>query len=73
MQNLLKTLGDVLKEDKRCVVEGELNKAKIEELGLELDAELLKSLMGHDSLKKHFFTPVGDILVFVRQQVAPFY
>lgn len=64
MQNLLKTLGEVLKEDKRCVVEGELNKAKIEELGLELDAELLKCLMGQDSLKKHFFTQVGDVLVF---------
>lgn len=64
MQNLLVTLAEVLKEDKRCVVEGELNKAKIEELGLELDAELLKRLMGHDSLKKHFFTPVGDVLVF---------
>lgn len=64
MQNLLKTLGEVLKEDKRCVIEGELNKVKIEELGLELDAELLKRLMGHGSLKKHFFTAVDDILVF---------
>lgn len=65
MQNLLNdNLKTVLQADPRCMVDGELNKVKVEELSLEMDSGLLKLLLADPALKKHFFTPVDDIQVF---------
>lgn len=65
MQNLLNdNLKTALKTDPRCIVDGELNKVKVEELALEMDSGLLKLLMSDPALKKHFFTQVDDIQVF---------
>ena len=65
MQNLLNdNLKTALQADARCMVDGELNKVKVEELALEMDADLLKLLMSDPALKKHFFTEVEDVQVF---------
>jgi len=64
MTTLEDTLLDTLKSDKRCVVEGQLNKAKIEELALELDPALLKAVLSNKKLKEHFFTEIDKITVF---------
>ena len=64
MQNLLTILQESLKEDPNFFVDGGLNKSKIEERALELDASLLKHLLANPTLKKHFFTTVDDVQVF---------
>lgn len=45
MQNLLEQLKKVLAEDERLVSEGEILKNKVIELGIKLDAGLLKLLL----------------------------
>jgi len=64
MQNLLNDLKHLLLQDKRLVVQGKLLKNKIIELGLQLDPSLLKMLISHPRIKKHFFQEVEKILVF---------
>lgn len=64
MQNLLDDLKEALKGDERLVVEGNLNKAKIEDLALNMDATLLKTLLANDLLKEHFFQEVDGVLIF---------
>lgn len=64
MQNLLDDLKGLLQQDERLVVDGKLLKNKIIELALQLDPNLLKMLLSHDSIKKHFFKDVEGILVF---------
>jgi len=64
MQNLLNDLKDLLQQDDRLVVDGKLLKNKIIELGLQLDTSLLKMLLSHPSIKKHFFQEVEKVLVF---------
>ena len=64
MQNLLNELKDLLQEDDRLVVDGKLLKNKIIELGLQLDATLIKLLLLHPGIKKHFFQEVENILIF---------
>jgi adenine-specific DNA-methyltransferase len=64
MQNLLHELKDLLQKDERLVVEGKLLKNKIIELGLQLDPSLLKMLLSHPNIKKHFFQDVEKIFVF---------
>ena len=64
MQNLLNDLKELLQQDERLLVDGKLLKNKIIELGLHLDASLLKMLLSHPSIKKHFFQEVEKILVF---------
>jgi adenine-specific DNA-methyltransferase len=64
MQNLLRDLIDILKNDDRLVVEGKLLKNKVIELGLQLDKSLIKSLLQNPSITKHFFEEIDDILVF---------
>lgn len=64
MQNLLEELKELLQKDDRLVVEGKLLKNKIIELGLQLDPSLLKMLLSHDSIKKHFFQEIDKIVVF---------
>lgn len=64
MQNLLDDLKELLQEDERLIIDGKLLKNKIIELALQLDPGLLKMLLSHDSIKKHFFQVVEGIMVF---------
>jgi len=64
MQNLLDDLKEVLRNDERLVIDGVLNKAKIEELALNMDASILKLLSANNRLRKHFFQEVDGITVF---------
>lgn len=64
MQNLLNDLTILLEQDSRLVAEGKLLKNKIVELALALDPSLIKLLLKHDAIRKHFFVEVEDVLVF---------
>ena len=55
MQNLLDELTQLLQKDDRFTVEGKLLKNKVIEAALQLDPALLKLLLSHKSVKKHFF------------------
>lgn len=64
MQNLQQELIDILKNIDHLVIDGELNKNKVVELALQVDAQLLKVLIKQPTFKKHFFTDIDGILVF---------
>lgn len=64
MQNLINDLKEALKSDERLVIEGNLNKAKIEDLALNLDVDLIKLLLKNDHLKQHFFQEADGMLIF---------
>ena len=64
MQNLLQDLVQLLEKDDRLVVEGQLLKNKVIELALALDSGLLRLLLSHDGIRRHFFTDVDSLLVF---------
>ncbi|KWT84412.1 DNA methyltransferase [Candidatus Magnetominusculus xianensis] len=64
MQNLLQDLVKLLEQDDRLVVEGQLLKNKIVELALGMDAGLIRLLLTHEGIRRHFFTSIDDILVF---------
>ena len=58
MQNLLNDLTRLLEQDNRLVAEGKLLKNKVVELALALDPDLIKLLLKHEAIKKHFFVDV---------------
>lgn len=64
MQNLLLELQQLLQQDEHCILEGKLLKNKVIELALQLDPQLLKLLLSHDRIKKHFFQEVEGVFVF---------
>lgn len=64
MQNLLIELTELLSSDDRLVSEGRLMKNKIVELALAVDPLLMKLLLRHQSMRRHFFTEVEGVLVF---------
>ncbi len=64
MQNLQEELIEILKNIDHLVIDGELNKNKVVELALQVDAQLLKLLIKHPTFKNHFFTDVEGVLVF---------
>lgn len=64
MQNLLDDLKGLLQQDERLVVDGKLLKNKIIELALQLDPALIKMLLTHESIKRHFFQDVEGVMVF---------
>jgi len=64
MQNLLNDLTLLLEQDNRLVAEGKLLKIKVVELALVLDPGLIKQLLKHDAIRKHFFVEVEGVLVF---------
>lgn len=72
MQNLLEQLKKVLAEDERLVSEGEILKNKVIELGIKLDAELLKLLLADKQMKKAFFEKVGEAIVFDKDKFVKF-
>ena len=63
-QNLLEELTRLLETDPLLVSEGKLLKNKIVELTLAMDVSLIKKLLGHESIKKHFFADADGVLVF---------
>lgn len=64
MQNLLDELLKTLKDDKRLLMDGRLAKNKIVELALAMDEGLITLLLKNKAIKKHFFTKLGETLVF---------
>jgi len=64
MQNLQNELINILQHEDALVVEGQLNKNKIVEMALQVDPQLIKHLINHDTFKTHFFTDVEGVLVF---------
>lgn len=72
MQNLLEDLRILLIKDQRFVIEGKLLKNKIIECALNLDATLIALLLQNDTIKKHFFQQVGEVLVFDKMKFQKF-
>jgi len=64
MQNLQNELIDLLKIQDNLVIDGQLNKNKIIELGLKVEPQLIGLLIKNPTFKKHFFTEVESVLVF---------
>jgi len=71
-QNLLNDLKDALEKDKNLMVDGQMNKALIEQKALALDNDFLKLILDSDSLKKHFFADVDGTLVFDKVKFQQF-
>ena len=71
-QNLLNDLKDALEKDQNLVIDGQLNKALIEQKALSLDKEFLRLILDTDSLRKHFFEDVDDTLIFDKVKFQQF-
>jgi adenine-specific DNA-methyltransferase len=72
MQNLLNDLTAALSADDRLVSEGRVMRNKVIELALNLDPSLIKLLLKHEGLKKHFFVDVDGVLVFDKVKFQKF-
>ncbi len=72
MQNLQLELIKLLEKDDRFTAEGKLLKNKVIEAALQFDPTLLKLLLSHKSLKKHFFREVDSVLVFDKIEFQKF-
>ena len=72
MQNLLNDLTKLLAQDDRLVAEGKLLKNKIVELALALDPGLIKLLLKHEGIKRHFSVEVEGVLVFDKIKLQQF-
>ena len=72
MQNLLNDLKELLKNDDRLMVGDDLLKNKIIELSLKLDKDLIKLLLSHEQIKRHFFTDIDGTLVFDKDKFMRF-
>ncbi len=64
MRHLLDELQTLLQDDTSLVADDKLLKNKVIERALNLDAALLRRLLAHPELRRHFFTTVDDIMVF---------
>lgn len=64
MQNLQNELIELLKTQDNLVIDGQLNKNKIIELGLKVEPLLIGLLIKNPTFKKHFFTELESVLVF---------
>jgi adenine-specific DNA-methyltransferase len=72
MQNLLDDLKQALEKDERLLIEGQLNKALIEQKALALEKDFLKLIQDSDSLKKHFSENIDETLVFDKVKFQQF-
>ena len=72
MQNLLQELETLLATHSRFVQEGKIIKQAVIDAAQALDADFLQLLMQNESLKKHFFQQVGDIMVFDKVKLLRF-
>ena len=71
--SLFHELESLLREDsKYCMDDGTLVKNKIVSDALSLNPELLKQLLSNESLKKHFFSEIGEMLVFDKVKFQQF-
>ncbi|MDB0602684.1 site-specific DNA-methyltransferase [Tenacibaculum maritimum] len=64
MQNLQHELIELLKTQDNLLIDKQLNKNKIIELGLKVEPQLIGLLIKSPTFKKHFFTEVESVLVF---------
>jgi adenine-specific DNA-methyltransferase len=64
MQNLYNDLRELLLQNEQYVIDGKLNKPKIEDDGLNLETNLIKTLLQNIKLKKHFFKDIDGVMVF---------
>lgn len=64
MQNLLEHLRLLLAKDPRFVVDGKVLRNKVIECSLNLDADLIALLLQSETIKRYFFSQVGEVLVF---------
>jgi adenine-specific DNA-methyltransferase len=71
-QNLLNDLKDALEKDENLFIDGQLNKALIEQKALALDKDFLNQILDSDSLKKHFFEDIDGTLVFDKVKFQQF-
>lgn len=73
MQNLFKEMEVLLLEKKEFFSkDGSLLRNLVIEKGLKLDPELLDLLISHNRIKEHFFTQIGEILVFDKEKFLQF-
>ena len=73
MQNLLDDLKQALLNEQKYLIDGnQLLKNKIIEDALKCEPTLLKCLLQHETLKKHFFVNIDDIMVFDKTKMVEF-
>jgi adenine-specific DNA-methyltransferase len=72
MQNLQKTLIEILREDSTYFSENKLLKNKLTEDAFKLEPKLIKYILTDDRLKKHFFLDIDGVLVFDKDKFIQF-
>jgi len=72
MQNLQKTLIEILKNDTTYFSDGRLLKNKLTEDAFKLEPKLIKYILSDNRLKKHFFLDIGGVLVFDKDKFIQF-
>jgi len=72
MQNLQKTLIQILREDSTYFSEEKLLKNKLTEDALKLEPKLIKYVLSDNRLKKHFFLDIDSVLVFDKDKFIQF-
>jgi adenine-specific DNA-methyltransferase len=72
MQNLLDELKNLLATQPRFTQEGRMIKQAVIDAAQSLDAELLRLLISHDALKRHFFQDVDGVMVFDKVKLLRF-
>ena len=69
MNNIFMELENTLSENTKFLDENKkLIKEKVKTAAIQMDAELISSLLGNDILKNRFFTKVNDVFVFDRNE-----
>lgn len=72
MQNLQKTLIEIIKADTTYFSNEKLLKNKLTEDALKLEPKLIKYILSDEKLKKHFFLEVDGVLVFDKDKFIQF-
>jgi len=69
---LLDELKVILKKDKRFISEDKLFKNRIIEFALKSDKDLIKLLLDNKKIRTHFFTEIGQALIFDKEKFMKF-
>ena len=72
MQNLYEELKTLLSEEPQYMKDGKPFKNKIVEDALKLEPSLIKKILSHKNLKRHFFQEVDSVLVFDKVKFQKF-
>lgn len=72
MQNLQKTLIEILENDTTYFSDDRLLKNKLTEDAFKLEPKLIKYILSDNRLKKHFFLDVDGVLVFDKDKFIQF-